>query len=162
MFADDTKVYCVGNNGYVAVSILNRALRELYEWCLINRLTPHPKKYEAMFMARSNYIGPIAPVSYGGSLITWIEKSRLLGVTVDKKLTWSPHLSEVKKTFASKLNLLRKSSFFFSNECNGKFFCKCYSGICHLQSGHLDKQQSFRAIRDAGESTQSQEGLFMI
>ena len=79
MFADDTKVHCVGNNGYVAVSILNRALRELYEWCLINRLTPHPKKYEAMFMTN------------GGSLITWItwiEKSRLLGVTVDKKLTW--------------------------------------------------------------------------
>ena len=111
MFADDTKVYCVGNNGYVAVSILNRALRELYEWCLINR--PHPKKYEAMFMTRYNYIGPIAPVSNGGSLITWIKKSRLLGVTVDKKLTWSPHLSEVKKTLASKLNLLRKSSFFF-------------------------------------------------
>ena len=110
MSADDTKEYCVGNNGYVAVSILNRALRELYEWCLINR--PHPKKYEAMFMTRYNYIGPIAPVSNGGSLITWIKKSRLLGVTVDKKLTWSPHLSEVKKTSASKLNLLRKSSFF--------------------------------------------------
>ena len=123
MFADDTKVYCVGNNGYVAVSILNRALRELYEWCLINRLTPHPKKYEAMFMANSNYIGPIAPVSYGGSLITWIEKSRLLGVTVDKKLTWSPHLSEVKKTFASKLNLLRKSSFFFFPTSVMENFC---------------------------------------
>ena len=138
MFADDTKVYCVGNNGYVAVSILNRALRELYEWCLINRLTPHPKKYEAMFMTRYNYIGPIAPVSNGGS---WIKKSRLLGVTVDKKLTWSPHLSEVKKTLASKLNLLRKSSFLFSKECSGKFLFKCYSGICHLQSGHLGKQQ---------------------
>ena len=61
-------------------------------------------------MTRYNYIGPIAPVSNGGS---WIKKSRLLGVTVDKKLTWSPHLSEVKKTLASKLNLLRKSSFFF-------------------------------------------------
>ena len=92
-------------------------------------------------MTRSNYIGPIAPVSNGGSLITWIEKSRLLGVTVDKKLTWSPHLSEVKKTLASKLNLLRKSSFLFSKECSGKFLFKCYSGICHLQSGHLGKQQ---------------------
>lgn len=57
----------------------------------------------------NNYIGPIPPVSMAGSLITWIEKSRLLGVTVDNKLTWSPYLSEVKKSFASKLNLLRKS-----------------------------------------------------
>ena len=72
-------------------------------------------------MARSNYIGPIAPFSNGGSLITWIEKSRLLGVTVDKKLTWSPHLSEVKKTFASKLYLLRKSSFFFPTSVTENF-----------------------------------------
>ena len=57
----------------------------------------------------TNYIGPIWPVSMAGSLITWVEKSRLLGVTVDNKLTWPPYLSEVKKSFASKLNLLRKS-----------------------------------------------------
>ena len=57
----------------------------------------------------TNYIGPIPPVSMAGSLITLVEKSRLLGVTVDNKLTWSPNLSEVKKSFASKLNLLRKS-----------------------------------------------------
>ena len=40
-----------------------------------------------------------------------VNKSRLLGVTVDNRLTWSPHLSEVKKSFANKLNLLRKSKF---------------------------------------------------
>ena len=57
----------------------------------------------------TNYIGPISPVSMAGSLIAWVETSRLLGVTVDNKLTWSPYLSEVKKSFTSKLNLLRKS-----------------------------------------------------
>ena len=56
----------------------------------------------------TNSIGPIPPVSMAGSLITWVEKSRLLGVTIDNKLTWSPYLSEVKKSVASKLNLLRK------------------------------------------------------
>ena len=111
MYADDTTVYCVGNNGDEAVLLLNRALSELYEWCLINRLTPHPKKCEAMLMTRSNFIGPIPSVSIGGSLITWVERSRLLGVTVDNKLTWSPHLLEVKKSFANKLNLLKKSRF---------------------------------------------------
>lgn len=57
----------------------------------------------------TNYIGPIPPVSMAGYLITWVERSRLLGVAVDNKLTWSPYLSEVKKSFASKLNLRRKS-----------------------------------------------------
>ena len=129
MFADDTKVYCVGNNGYVAVSILNRALRELYEWCLINRLTPHPKKYEAMFMTRYNYIGPIAPVSNGGS---WIKKSRLLGVTVDKKTDMVTTLVRSEKDLGTQAQLAEEIKFFFSKECNGKFLFKCYSGIFHL------------------------------
>ena len=73
MYTDDTTVHCVGINRDVAVSLFNRALTELYEWCLINRLTPHPKNCEAMLMTRSNYIGPIPPVSIGGSLITWVE-----------------------------------------------------------------------------------------
>ena len=30
---------------------------------------------------------------------------------VDDKLTWSPHLSELKKSFTNKLNLLKKSKF---------------------------------------------------
>ena len=64
-----------------------------------------------MLMTRSNFIGPIPSVSIGGSLITQVERSRLLGVTVDNKLTWSPHLLEVKKSFANKLNLLKKSRF---------------------------------------------------
>ena len=95
MYADDTSVYCVGNNGNVAVSLLNRALTELHEWCLRNRLIPHPKECEAMLITGSNYNGPIPPVSIRRSLVTWVKKSRLLGVTVDNKLTWSPHLSEV-------------------------------------------------------------------
>ena len=76
MYTDDTTVHCFGINRDVAVSLLKRTLTELYEWCLIHqahRLTPHPKNCEAMLMTRSNYIGPIPPVSIGGSLITWVK-----------------------------------------------------------------------------------------
>ena len=37
--------------------------------------------------------------------------ARLLGVTIDDKLTWAQHISEVKKSFVNKLNLLKRSSF---------------------------------------------------
>ena len=37
--------------------------------------------------------------------------ARLLGVTIDNKLTWSQHIFEVKKSFVIKLNLLKLSSF---------------------------------------------------
>ena len=44
MFADDTTICCTGVTGKKAIAQLNTALHELYEWCLINRFTPHPGK----------------------------------------------------------------------------------------------------------------------
>ena len=48
MYADDTTVYCLGENVYQATAQLNKALHELYIWCLDNRFTPHPKKCETI------------------------------------------------------------------------------------------------------------------
>ena len=64
-----------------------------------------------MLLSKTNTVGPTPPVTIGGCLVKLVNKLRLLGVTVDYRLTWSPHLSQVKKSFANKLNLLRKSKF---------------------------------------------------
>ena len=64
-----------------------------------------------MLLCRRNPIGPIAPVFWGDSCIKWVTKTRVLGLTVDQKLTWDAHLMDVKKSFANKLDLLRRSRF---------------------------------------------------
>ena len=109
MFADDATIYCIAENGDQAIHKLNKALKELYSWCLNNRLTPHPKKSEVMLLSKTNTVGPAPPVIIGGCLVKLVNKSRLLGVTMGDRLTWPPHLYEVKNSLANKLNLLRKS-----------------------------------------------------
>ena len=111
MFADDTTVYCMSDSAEKSIAQLNSALRELNEWCLINRLTPHPTKSEAMLFSRRNPPANIPPIFIGDSTIEWVSKSRLLGMTVDEKLTWTPHMLDLKKSFAKKLGLLKKSRF---------------------------------------------------
>ena len=112
MFADDTTIYCIGDTAEKAIAQLNKALHELYEWCLINRLTPQPGKSEAMLITRSPP-DHIPSIFIGSSVNKWVTKSRLLGVTVDEKLTWLPHLLELKKVLpiAKKLDLLKRSRF---------------------------------------------------
>ena len=56
-------------------------------------------------------MGPIASVFLGDSCIKWVTKARVLGLTVDHKLTWDAHLMDVKKSFANKLDLLKRSRF---------------------------------------------------
>ena len=82
MSADYTTIYCVAGNGDQAIHQLNKALKELYSWCLTNRLTPHPKKSEVMLLSKTNTVGPTPPVIIGGCLVKLVNKSRLLGVTV--------------------------------------------------------------------------------
>ena len=75
----------------MAITQLNKALQEVYIWCLDNQLTPHPGKSEVMLLSARNPMGPIAPAFIGGSNLRWVTKTRLLGITVDHKLTWAPH-----------------------------------------------------------------------
>ena len=72
MFADDTTVYCLSDTAEESIVQLNSALREVNEWCLINRLTPHPSKSEAMLISRRNPPMNILPIFMGNSTIEWV------------------------------------------------------------------------------------------
>jgi len=47
----------------------------------------------------------------GTDTIRWVNKSRLLGATVDEKLTWALHMLDLKKGFARKFDLIKRSRF---------------------------------------------------
>ena len=117
MYADDTTVYCIGSTQDVTCNLLNCALEERFTWCTKNRLTPHPGKCEVMLRSKARLRGPLPAIYIGEFIIEYKAKSRLLGVTLDKNLSWIPHLQEVIKNFANKLSLLRKSKFLPSLVC---------------------------------------------
>ena len=56
-------------------------------------------------------MGPLPPLLLGDSVLRYVTKTRLLGMTVDDNLTWVPHLLDLEKSFANKLELLKRSRF---------------------------------------------------
>ena len=48
--------------------------------------------------------------------------TRLFGVTIDYRLSWSHHLTDVKKNYVNKLNLLKRSSFLSRNALLDLYF----------------------------------------
>ena len=64
-----------------------------------------------MLLSKTCCMGPIAPVFIGRNIVKWVTKTKLLGMTVDDKITRVPHTSEIRKTFAKKLNLLKLSRY---------------------------------------------------
>ena len=78
-------------------------------------------KSSAMIFARAGrrFIQP-RPVALFGEAIQCVETIRYLGVTLDKRLTWSPHIVQVRKKTAHMMGLLgpllyRKSDLSFRN-----------------------------------------------
>ena len=62
-------------------------------------------------VAPGSFIGPHPLSTIGNVNVAWVCQARLLGITIDRKLTWKKHLTELKINFVSKLNLLKKCSF---------------------------------------------------
>ena len=122
MYADDTTVYCIGDTVNNTVTSLNKALSELNSWCLDNSLTPYSAKCEAMLLMRKPHIGPLNSVTTGEDRTELVKNSRLLGVTIDERLSWSRHLPDIKKNFVNKLNLLKRSSFLSRNSLLDLYF----------------------------------------
>ena len=64
-----------------------------------------------MIISNKTIIGPIPPLLLGDSVLRYVTKTPLLRMTVDDNLTWVPHVLDLKKSFANKLGLLKRSRF---------------------------------------------------
>ena len=93
------------------MDLLNKALQEVYRWCLVNRTTPHLGKSEVMIISKKTIMDPLPPLLLGDSVLRYVTKTHLLGMTVDDNLTWVPNVLDLKKSFANKLELLKRSRF---------------------------------------------------
>ena len=122
MYTDVTTIYCAGETAALAIDGLIKALREFYNWCLNNRLTPHPRKGEVILFSKGTPMGPIAPVYLGSSVLSLVTKTRLLGMIVDEQLTWVAKVLELKQIFAKKLDLLKRSRFLTKGSFEGLLF----------------------------------------
>ena len=49
-----------------------------------------------MLLMRKLHIGPLNSVTIGEDRIEWVKHTRLLGFTIDDRLSWSHHLTDVK------------------------------------------------------------------
>ena len=128
---------------------LKQSLKELYAWSVKNRLTPHPKKSECMLIYRGSFTGPLPPIYLGGNKLEWVTHSQLLGVIIgDHKLGWSIHIKELKKSFANKLSLIKKSKFLPKQDLLNLYFKVIIPAVTYGISvwGSINRQDDFDSL----------------
>jgi hypothetical protein len=107
LYADDTAVIATSRKptllGSFLASYFNELQRWLSEWKLVIYVSKSSPKIFAFAVRR--FIRP-RPVTLFGEPIQRVETTLYLGVTLDKRLTWSPHIYQVRKKTVHRMGLL--------------------------------------------------------
>jgi len=127
LYADETAIVATSRKPTLLVGYLESYLNDLQRWLSEWRMTINVSRSTAIIFARAGrrFIQP-RPVTLLGEPIECVDTTRYLWVTLDKGLTWSPHIDQVRKKTAQRMGMLgpllnRKSDL---SVRNGVLLCK--------------------------------------
>jgi len=107
LYADDTATIATSRKPTLLVTYLESYLNDLQRWFRDWRIAIIVSKSTAIIFARAGrrFIQP-RPVTLFGGPVEWVDTTRYLGVTLDTRLTWSPHIDQVRKRTAQRMGML--------------------------------------------------------
>lgn len=75
-----------------------------------------------MFISKIPFIGPIRQITIDDKPINWVFSSSCLGVKLDNKLNWSPHIKMVNSNFNAKISKLKQMRTFNRSTLDSIYF----------------------------------------
>ena len=110
MYADDTNIFISGKCLRELETIMNRELLLLNEWLFANKLSLNVNKTHFMIICP-----PKVKLAYNINLkinncpIYSVQHTQFLGVILDSKLSWKPHIKHVATKLSKNLGILNKA-----------------------------------------------------
>ena len=106
LFADDATIYDSGPNYFEIIARMNLTLKKISKWLVANKLTANIIKTEGMIFSKVNVIYPLPPLKLYGKPLSFSTTFKLLGLTLDSKLTWKDHLSTIESKLSRACGVL--------------------------------------------------------
>ena len=113
MFADDTTLYSSDENVERLIGHFKAKTLVLIEWCKMNRLDLNWSKTFFMFITskRSQSVGLPKTIKIDGVDIQVVQSFKLLGVTLDTKLSFSKYANDIKLIAIRKMYSIKRLFF---------------------------------------------------
>ena len=116
LFADDTNLFCTEKNLKDVVSQINVEIGKVYCWVKANKLSLNIDKTNFMLFTPKHFSRNMDGLLINGNQITEVNETKFLGVIIDNKLTWCPHIMYISKKIAKGIGIILKASKVFNNE----------------------------------------------
>ena len=97
LFADDSNLFYTGNNLDELTAQINAELSNIKFWLEVNKLSLNIKKTHYIVFTRPKSVSPNLDIKVNDILIDRVQYTKFLGVQIDDKLGWKPHIEYVRK-----------------------------------------------------------------
>lgn len=107
LFADDTNIFRFGNNLETLCREISLELDKLHVWFDVNKLSLNVQKTNFIIFGKGKLIN--AKLTIRGLEIEQVHSTKFLGVIIDDKLSWKPHISKVRGKLARCISVMYKA-----------------------------------------------------
>ena len=126
MFADDSSLHSSDANANNLVDKLQNDIESVVNWTKLNHMSLNAKKTKCMYATtrqkRKKMKSKFPPLFISNNKIDEVESHKILGVVIDKDLSWSDHINSLGKSLSRKTLQLAKIKHFLDNHSRKLFF----------------------------------------
>lgn len=106
-FADDTVIATTHKSRDRLEEKINLCLEKIHNWCVENKITINPNKCESMVVGKNRPLSRRISTKINGERIPSKKEIKYLGILIDERLSWTPHIHWIQKKGKKILNILR-------------------------------------------------------
>ena len=106
IFADDTNIFCIGDDLASLTERLNRELVKLTKWFRINKLSLNVSKSNYMVFGKKSAKNVV--VKLNGVELESVPYTKFLGVYIDYELNWGTHIQTVCRKISKVIGVMFK------------------------------------------------------
>eukprot|EP00745_Piridium_sociabile_P033008 TRINITY_DN5647_c0_g1_i9.p1 TRINITY_DN5647_c0_g1~~TRINITY_DN5647_c0_g1_i9.p1 ORF type:complete len:921 (+),score=13.12 TRINITY_DN5647_c0_g1_i9:226-2988(+) len=126
LFADDTSIHsCHSDLNRLSITLQDN-VNQLINWTELNHMSLNDKKTKLMLITsrqkRQNITFGMPPIHIGNKQIDEVDNHKVLGVTIDNNLSWSPHIDVLSKRVSQKVFQLSKIKKFLDVNARKQFY----------------------------------------
>lgn len=122
LFADDTNLFYSNENYGELIRTINVELVRVKSWMDKNKLSLNLNKTKAMFFGKYKANSNIK-LNIDGVEIEKVSEYKFLGVTIDEKLTWKPHIKHVQSKVSKSIAVINRVKHLLQNDALRILYC---------------------------------------
>ena len=152
LFVDDLAIYVTAYDALSACRYLQKAIDSISKWTAKRGFKFSTSKTVAVRFTRSRREEVVPNLLLNDDILPYADEVKFLGLTFDKKLTWSSHIDNLKQKVKKSLDILKVVSGFdwgadkksllqlYNALCCSKldYGCQIYSSACKSKLRELD------------------------